>query len=425
MKGNNFSKKFNGQIQTMGKGGIKDISNTNAIQPTQNYSPPNMNYGNQFNPMYPMNQNQMYPNQMPMMQQQNPYNPMMMYNNNNNYQGFNNNGMGMRQNVNNYENSKNKNTNNDNNNPMVRNAKMILDNNSMGNKNNMRQKSKSAKKVTDISKSNDIGYQGGQGAYNNAPPMNNFNMGMNNMNNMNNNLYGNNNGFQMMNNPPNMYNQMNNQYNNMNMKNNNSAKTPNMKKRIIKKENDFQYMEFHPYTLKDYKELTRNPVVMGPLGANIGTKEWEIKRNKMKKMQNYSNNINKQHKGITSLKKDTPKDEIEKLTKQKIENSIRHRAYEYSKLVRAGKYKDENENMGKNDNLGVIQENDDDLYLKKYEDQLRQETENMNNPKPKEPIVPVVEENNDKEDLLDIDQLLKQKEDYKAKIQGIRDTLLD
>ena len=49
----------------------------------------------------------------------------------------------------------------------------------------------------------------------------------------------------------------------------------------------------------------------------------------------------------------------------------------------------------------------------------------MNNPKPKEPIVPVVEENNDKEDLLDIDQFLKQKEDYKAKIQGIRDTLLD
>ena len=42
---------------------------------------------------------------------------------------------------------------------------------------------------------------------------------------------------------------------------------------------------------------------------------------------------------------------------------------------------------------------------------IKQETENMNNPKPKEPIVPVVEENNDKEDLLDIDQLLKQKED--------------
>ena len=82
-----------------------------------------------------------------------------------------------------------------------------------------------------------------------------------------------------------------------------------------------------------------------------------------KQNEKNSNNINKEHKGITSLKKDTPKDEIEKLTKQKIEKSIRHRAYEYSKLVRAGKFKDENENLGKNDNLGVIPENDDDLYL--------------------------------------------------------------
>ncbi len=41
---------------------------------------------------------------------------------------------------------------------MVRNAKMILDNNNLGNK-KIRQKSKSAKKVTDISKSNDIGFR--------------------------------------------------------------------------------------------------------------------------------------------------------------------------------------------------------------------------------------------------------------------------
>ena len=90
----------------------------------------------------------------------------------------------------------------------------------------------------------------------------------------------------MINNPPQIYNQINNQYNNnMNIKNNGSAKTPNMNRRIKKENNDYQYMEFHPYTLKDYKELTRNPVVMGPLGTNIGTKEWELKRNKMKKIQ--------------------------------------------------------------------------------------------------------------------------------------------
>jgi hypothetical protein len=240
------------------------------------------------------------------------------------------------------------------------------------------------------------------------------------MNNNYNMMYGNNN--MQMNSP-----QMNNQYNNHKIYNNGSgnAKTPNMNKRM-KKPITEEYMEFHPYTLKDYKELTRNPVVMGPLGANIGTKEWEMKRNKMKKMQNYSNNINKEHKGITSLKKDTPKDEIEKLTKQRIENSIRHRAYEYGKLVRAGKFSDDNgnnnENKGLGDNLGTIPE--DDIYLKKYEDQLRQDTENMNNPKP-EPVMPVVEENNPPENLLNIDELLKQKEAYKAKIQGLRDTLLD
>ena len=401
MKGNNFSKKFNGQIQTMGKGGIKEMSNGNAIKPISNYNAPNMNYGNQMGPMYPMN-NQMY--QYPMMMP-NQYNNQMM---NNNYQSQNN--MGMRQN--NYENSKNRSNNINSNNPMVRNAKMILNNN-MGN----REKAKSARR-NDVNKSNDVGYQGGQGLYNS----NNY---YNNMNNNYNMMYGNNN---MQMNLPQMNNQYN-QFNNMNNKINNNgsgnSKTPNMNKRI-KKPITEEYMEFHPYTLKDYKELTRNPVVMGPLGANIGTKEWEMKRNKMKKMQNYSNNINKEHKGITSLKKDTPKDEIEKLTKQRIENSIRHRAYEYGKLVRAGKFNDDNgnnmDNKGLGDNLGTIPE--DDIYLKKYEDQLKQDTENMNNPKP-EPVMPVVEENNPPENLLNIDELLKQKEAYKAKIQGLRDTLLD
>jgi len=401
MKGNNFSKKFNGQIQTMGKGGIKGVSNTNPV---------NMNYNNQqYNPT-PMNR---YP--------QNQYNNPMM-NNNNNYQKPNYNLMNAKsQNQNIYNNQKNRNNYyENNNNPMVRNAKMILDNNIQ-----IKQKARSAKKPSDINKSNEMGYQGGKGVYN---MNNNYNMGMNNM------MYNN----QRMYNPPpvynnnyNQYNQYNSQNNNMNMKMkmNNHPKSPkgNMNKVVKKtKVSDYQLMEFHPYTLRDYKELIRNKVVMGPLGANIGTKEWETKRNKMKKMLNYSNNINKEHKGIVSLKKDSPKEEIEKLTKEKYEKSTRHRQYEYSKLVRAGKYKDENENFGKNleDNLGGVPENGDDLYLRKYEDQLRQETDNINNPKPKEPA-PVVEEKQVEENPLDINQLLKQKEAYKAKIQGIRDTLLD
>jgi len=163
--------------------------------------------------------------------------------------------------------------------------------------------------------------------------------------------------------------------------NNNISPSPQ-----IKKLKDYQFMEFHPYTLKDYKELTRNPVVMGPLGANIGTKEWEQKRNKMKKMMNYSNNINKEHKGIKSLKKDTPKDEIKKLTQEKIEKSIRHRTYEYGKLIRTGKYKEDYEEKDFNhlnniNNQNIIPEDqeNEDANNDKYELNNMNENNHINN----------------------------------------------
>ena len=177
---------------------------------------------------------------------------------------------------------------------------------------------------------------------------------------------------------------------------------------------DYQFIEFHPYTLKDYKEMIRNPVVMGPLGANIGTKEWEEKKNKMKKMMNYSNNINREHKGINKLKKDTPKDEIEKLTKEKIEKSARHRTYEYGKLLRTGKYKedfDEKEynylNNSKENKLDVIQENEMNNFN-------NEESNNMNNIN-----------NIDQENEMSYDQLVKQNEEFESNIKDIREHILD
>ena len=366
-------KNFSGQIQTIGKGGIKDLKPSNNMQRSPSYNKQSNYAISNPQPIYQMNNQNQIPMPIPMnmqmpipIQQNNP----MMYNNNmmspmNNYipsqnynrytpnsmenvninnNNFNNNNF----NNNNFNNNINKNNINNNNNPMIRNAKYIISNNNNNIKN--RQKARSAKRYPDENKSNN---------HNNYVSQN------------------------------------------------------------------YNYIEFHPYTLKDYKELTRNKVVMGPLGANIGTKEWELKRDKMRKMQNYSNNINKEHKGIKSLKKETPSDEIEKLTKQKIENSIRYRTYEYGKLVRAGGFKDDNKFNNSNKNLDIIPENDDDYYLKKYEEQLKKETDDMNKPKPKknEPVVPVVEE--EKEETLDLDQLLRQKEAYKMKIQGIRDSLLD
>ena len=170
---------------------------------------------------------------------------------------------------------------------------------------------------------------------------------------------------------------------------------------------DYQFIEYHPYTLKDYREMIRNPVVMGPLGPNIGTKEWEEKRNKMKKMMNYSNNINKEHKGIKKLKKDTPKDEIEKLTKEKIEKSARHRTYEYGKLLRTGKYKEDFEDKEFN-HLNNINEN----KLEKI-----QENEIYNNDESLK--------NNEKENEMSYEQLIKQNELYESNIKDIREHILD
>ena len=91
-------------------------------------------------------------------------------------------------------------------------------------------------------------------------------------------------------------------------------------------------IEYKPYTLKEYKELEKVGVVLGKLGPNIGTKEWEEKKKKMQKMEEYS-------KKVSSMKKRTKsKDKfeyiIEEEKKKKIENSIRKRCYEYGNLIR-------------------------------------------------------------------------------------------
>ena len=50
---------------------------------------------------------------------------------------------------------------------------------------------------------------------------------------------------------------------------------------------DFGYK---PYTIKDYKKIN-NDINMGKLGANLGTKEWNEKKERMTKMSNYGKQI--------------------------------------------------------------------------------------------------------------------------------------
>ena len=89
---------------------------------------------------------------------------------------------------------------------------------------------------------------------------------------------------------------------------------------------------YKPYSLKDYKDITSAKLVLGGLGANIGSKEWMEKQEKMKKMGEYAKNVKGQ--AIVKFVKESPIEIIEKKKKEKIEASNRFRSYEYAKLIR-------------------------------------------------------------------------------------------
>ena len=130
-------------------------------------------------------------------------------------------------------------------------------------------------------------------------------------------------------------------------------------------------IEYKPYTLKEYKELEKVGVVLGGLGPNIGTKEWEEKKKKMQKMEEYS-------KKVSSMKKRTKSKEkfeniLEEEKKKKFENSIRRRCYEYGNLIRPhprsanifGRRKNNNNNNKKIDrnNIPIMINNNNKFEL--------------------------------------------------------------
>lgn len=90
---------------------------------------------------------------------------------------------------------------------------------------------------------------------------------------------------------------------------------------------------YKPYSLEDYKKIANVKIELGSLGPNIGTKEWEERQEKMKKMEVYANKV-KGNKLVIKLKKETPIELVEKEKINKKENSNRNKAYKYDSLVR-------------------------------------------------------------------------------------------
>lgn len=138
--------------------------------------------------------------------------------------------------------------------------------------------------------------------------------------------------------------------------NNDSGIGSSSKRRGISSNTNFEDGIYKPYTLQDYKKLTSAKIVLGSLGPNIGTKEWEEKAEKLKKMEDYAKNL-KTGKIAIKLKADTPQENIEKEKREKIERSNRFKAYEYGKLIK-NKPKTSFNSDANYSSLGIINENE-------------------------------------------------------------------
>ena len=127
-----------------------------------------------------------------------------------------------------------------------------------------------------------------------------------------------------------------------------------------------------PYTLKDYKKIS-NDVKLGKLGPNIGTEEWEKKKNRMKKMSEYGNKVIYEGKGCKSKVSESADERHRRLQEFKALTGKWNIINEYSKGLLLNKDKNNNELFKKNANDKLIEE--ERLIDQKFELDMRENEE--------------------------------------------------
>ena len=148
-----------------------------------------------------------------------------------------------------------------------------------------------------------------------------------------------------------------------------------MKRNIYTDANNRQNIIDHgyiPYTLKDYKKIS-NDVKLGKLGPNIGTEEWEKKKNRMKKMSEYGNKVIYEGKGCKSKVSESADERHRRLQEFKALTGKWNIINEYSKGLLLNKDKNSNEMFKKNANDKLIEE--ERLIDQKFELDMRENEE--------------------------------------------------
>lgn len=105
---------------------------------------------------------------------------------------------------------------------------------------------------------------------------------------------------------------------------------------------------YTPYTLKDYKNMPQE-VRLGKLGANVGTKEWNEKQEKMKKMSEYGKKIMHEGKGCYGVVKESSEQQHNRELENKRANGKWKIINEYSKSLLTGQNRDTNVQFMRNE----------------------------------------------------------------------------
>jgi hypothetical protein len=163
-------------------------------------------------------------------------------------------------------------------------------------------------------------------------------------------------------------------YNNLSS---NNSPYVNKKNQTLNKEYDEHYnrirdRDYTPYTIKDYKKICECPIKMGKLGPNLGTAEWNQKKDKMSRLMEYSKQVNERQKRISNKHKYINlNQQLLDEHNQKVFGSKRYKCVEYGK--------DLNKRIiqQRNLNLGMVNEYNKDNVDNEYSNNVYT-TENKN-----------------------------------------------
>ena len=185
------------------------------------------------------------------------------------------------------------------------------------------------------------------------------------------------------------YNLQNQGYNNIN--NINKANTQNYTNLVNPQENGKifkpkQDLIYKPYTMKEYKDKfnkTTKEEKSGGLGPNIGTKEWEEKAEKKKKIKEYSKNLNIKNKNesISRIELDTENNNANKSYTEK--KKIEKKNILVEAKTRTNQVKNFYQNLNK-----IKESSDKEDSLDAFEDKLERDLFNNDRSEINEGLIP-------------------------------------